>query len=204
MSKKTNEEIVQTNPYWPGCHIIDGRNEKRKVSLENGCHFNYLYKPLSVQSLDEAFGDDSEASENEEATDNRSKYQNFPDISTDSNTLSVLNLSDNINCMTISLVGDELPIHYYKRITHLNKRKNSASKSSNNKNKKCFLSSSTAYHCERLQDSCGVKDLKANTIKKSISENSFDKECPVVCFVVVMDPWTIIEIGKIGLQITQL
>lgn len=198
MSKKTNEEIIQTNPYWPGGHIIDGRDKKKNVSSENGFHFKHLYKPLSVQSLDEAFGDDSEESENEEATDRSSKYHNFPDISTDNNTLSVLNLSDNINCMTLSLVGDELPIYYYERIAHLNKRKYSASKSSNNKNKKCFLSSSTAYHCERLQDSCDVKDLKANTIKNSSSESLCDQTCPVVCFVVVMDPWTIVEIGKIA------
>ena len=61
MSKKTNEEIIQTNPYWPGCHIIDGRDKKKNVSSENGSHFKHLYKPLSVQNLDEAFGDDSEA-----------------------------------------------------------------------------------------------------------------------------------------------
>ena len=197
MSKANKKiEVTETNPYWPGCHIIDCRDTMNDTVKEHKSRYQYLYKPLSVQSLEEAFGDESEESDTDDGTNRCSKYSGFPDISTDNNTLSVLNLSDDVNCMTLSLVGEKLPIHFLRRSSPCKKFKHSPSKSS--ENKKYFLASSIAYHHDDSTITLDKTNVKGAPIKTPVNENSCDNGRPVVCFVVLMEPWTIIEIGKIA------
>ena len=191
--------IEITNPFWPGCHIVDGRqlNEETYPQLQPS-EQKLIYTPLSIQNLDDVFGDGSEES-SDAVTVSHDKYQDFPDISTDNNVLSVLNRSEDIVCMTLSLVGSDYPIHYNKKKAIATKR-NSKSSSSKcvKKNEKLYLSSTKSYFHENVTET--KLDPSSNSIKMSKKSYFEESTNPVVCFIVLLDPWTIIELGKIGVH----
>ena len=115
MSKSKDIKHVQTNPYWPGCHIVEGRNYNKRTLKVKSSDQNMFYSPMSIQHLDDAFDDDSGEETADKQIPHYQKYDNFPDISTDNNTLSVLNRSGDVICVTLSLVGSKYPIYYHQR-----------------------------------------------------------------------------------------
>ena len=189
--------IEITNPFWPGCHIVDGRqlNEETFPKLQPS-EQKLIYIPLSIRNLDDVFGGSSEES-SDAVTVSRDKYQDFPDISTDNNVLSVLNRSEDIVCITLSLVGSDYPIHYNNKKA-LATRRNSKSSSSKRgkKNEKVYLSSTKSYFHENVTE----RKMHPSSNSIAMSKKSHFKESTnsVVCFIVLLSPWTIIELGKIG------
>ena len=189
--------IEITNPFWPGCHIVDGRqlNEETYPQLQPS-EQKLIYTPLSIQNLDDVFGDSSEES-SDAVTVSHDKYQDFPDISTDNNVLSVLNRSEDIVCMTLSLVGSDYPIHYNKKKALATKRNSKSSSSKcDKKNEKLYLSSTKSYFHENVTET--KIDTSSNSIAMRKKSHFKEGTNPVVCFIVLMGPWTIIELGKIG------
>ena len=119
--------IEKTNPFWPGCHIVDGRqlSDEMYPQLQPSKQ-KLIYIPLSIQNLDDVFRDSSEET-SDAVTVSRDRYQDFPDISTDNNVLSVLNRSEDVVCMTLSLIGSDCPIHYNKKKALASKRNSKSS-----------------------------------------------------------------------------
>ena len=202
MNKVKDIKNVQTNPYWRGCHIVDGRDfNKRKLKLKT-LGENMFYHPMSIQHLDDVFGDDSEEDTSDNQTPQQRRYDNFPDMSTDNNTLSVLNRSGDVICVTLSLVGSKSPIYYHQRKSKGSTKSSKSLRSHNGtKHIKCFLESTISYHNEgstevvTLNDK--MKDREPLSKPNATKSNAEDHAIPVVCFVVVMSPWTIIELGKL-------
>jgi hypothetical protein len=205
MNKVKDIRNVETNPYWRGCHIVDGRDDiQRNPKIEN-LGEDMFYHPMSIQHLDAVFADDSEEDNQiiivtDNQTPKHRKYDNFPDISTDNNTLTVLNRSADVICVTLSLVGSKSPVYYHQRKSKGSTKSSTSSRSHNgSKHIKCFLGSTISYHDESPVEGVTVDDkMKQSELLSNINttkRNEQDRAIPVVCFVVVMSPWTIIELG---------
>ena len=191
--------IEKTNPFWPGCHIVDGRQltEEMYPQLQPSKQ-KLIYIPLSIQNLDDVFRDSSEES-SDAVTVSHDRYQDFPDISTDNNVLSVLNRSEDVVCMTLSLIGSDCPIHYNKKKALASKRNSKSSSSKcDKKNEKLYLSSTKSYFHENVTETKIDPSTSSNSIAMSKKSHFEESTNPVVCFIVLMDPWTIIELGMIG------